>query len=375
MSRLRKRDTDLLFAFGSYRTRVVFINGMAPTGGGRRSAGLPSEGGHPPEGRFFESGRPALLVVDQNIFSLHSSRLVPDEAASVVSVPAGENSKSWEQAREILTRALQAGLDREGMIVGIGGGMVCDLAAFCASVYMRGCRLILVPTSLLAMVDASLGGKTAVNLEGLKNLVGTFYPAEEIRIRIDFLESLPDREFRSGLAEVIKTALLDDEELVTLLEVERERFLRRDLGLLSEAVRRCLIAKARVVEEDFHESGRRAILNLGHTFAHALEAASGLGVWTHGEAVAWGTARAARLGVLLGVTPGAHADRTLALLEAYGYRVESDAGVQPERLVAAMRADKKRRRGKLRLVLQRGIGDTVVQAVDETLILQSLKSG
>jgi 3-dehydroquinate synthase len=144
---------------------------------------------------------------------------------------------------------------------------------------------------------------------------------------------------------------------------------------MTELVRRCLTVKGRVVEEDFRERGRRAILNLGHTFAHALEAAAGLGVWSHGEAVAWGMARAARLGVFLGVTPADHAERTVRLLQAYGYSTDAAAGVAPTRLLAAMRADKKRRDGRLRLVLQRGIGDTVVQGVEERPILRSLEGG
>ena len=252
--------------------------------------------------------------------------------------------------------------------------MVGDLAAFCASVYMRGCRLVLVPTTLLAMVDAALGGKTAVNFEGFKNLVGTFYPAEEIRIWIGVLNSLSGRELLSGLAEAVKTALLGDEELLSLLQTRRRQLLAREPELLAEVVRRCLIVKAGVVEEDFREGGRRAILNLGHTFAHALEAVAGLGAWSHGEAVAWGMARAARLGRLLGVTPAGHAALIRGLLDEYGYRTAADSGVDPQRLVAAMGADKKRRQGRLRLVLQRGIGDTIVQSVDEAKIVESLES-
>jgi len=348
-------DGPMVFRFGGFESRVVF-------------AGGPAVAASAPTGF-------ALFVVDANLLHLRRRELAAPAGAEVATVAPGEDSKSWEGAREILQTAVKQRLDRDGTIVGIGGGVVCDLAAFCASVYMRGCGLVLVPTSLLAMVDAALGGKTGLNFEGFKNLVGSFYPAGEIRIWIEALSSLPERELLSGLAEAVKTALLGDRDLIALLEQNRRGLLSRQPELLGEVVRRCLAVKGRIVEEDFRESGRRAILNLGHTFAHALEAVAGLGAWSHGEAVAWGLARAARLGVLLGVTPREHAERTVELLGAYGYRTRADAGVAPELLVAAMRADKKRRGGRLRLVLQRGIGDTVVQAVEEALILRSLEDG
>jgi 3-dehydroquinate synthase len=292
-----------------------------------------------------------------------------------VEVAPGEGSKSWESARDILEAALERTLARDDTIVGVGGGVVCDLAAFCASVYMRGCNLILVPTSLLAMVDASLGGKTAVNFGGFKNLVGTFYPATEIRVWSGALSSLPERELLSGLSEAIKTALIGDPELLALLDRERRQLLACDLTLLETVVRRCLVVKGRVVEEDFREGGARAVLNLGHTFAHALEAAAGFGEWSHGEAVAWGMAQALRLGTRLAVTPREHAERVVALLDSYGYRTAASVGADPRRLIGAMRADKKRRDGSLRLVLQRGIGDTVVQVVEEAIVLESLQDG
>jgi 3-dehydroquinate synthase len=367
-------SSGLSFTFGGCVTRVAFLE---EEGAARPVADFPdSVGLRPAPGESGREARPSgLVVIDRSVRELHGRALSLPDDARVVSIPPGEGSKSWERARDVLQAAVRAGLDRDGTIIGVGGGMVCDLAAFCASLYMRGCRLVLVPTTMLAMVDAALGGKTAVNFEGFKNLVGTFYPAGELRISIAMLSTLPERELRSGLAEVIKTALLGDEGLVGILESERGRILRGDPVLLGELVRRCLIVKGRVVEEDFREVGRRAILNLGHTFAHALEAASGIGAWSHGDAVAWGMARAARLGGLLGVTPTAHAARTVGLLAAYGYRTGADAGVPPRQLLAAMRADKKRRDGRLRLVLQRAIGDTVVQGVEEALILRSLEGG
>ncbi|MBN1837392.1 MAG: 3-dehydroquinate synthase [Spirochaetales bacterium] len=349
----RKTAGPLEFRFGEFASRVEFVHD------GSTVLALPDG--------------PALIVADAGFLAARRRELALPAGASVVSVPPGEAGKSWERAGEILHSALERRLDRDGTILGVGGGVVCDLAAFCASVYMRGCGLVLAPTSLLAMVDATLGGKTGVNFGGYKNLVGTFYPAREIRIWIETLSSLPERELLSGVAEAVKTALLGDPELLSLLDRRRAALLGRDSGLLAQVVRRCLTVKGRIVEQDFREGGRRAVLNLGHTFAHALESVAGLGLWSHGEAVAWGLARAARLGELLGVTPDAHAAAIRAVLSAYGFRTGADAGVPPERLVEAMSADKKRRGGELRLVLQRGIGDTVVQAVAAPLVLETLR--
>ncbi len=238
----------------------------------------------------------------------------------------------------------------------MGGGVVCDLTAFAASLYMRGCRLTLMPTTLLAMVDAALGGKTAVNLGSAKNLVGTFYPAEELVIWIPALATLPQVELRCGLAEAIKTALLGDPELLALLRARRTDLLRGDPAALEETVYRCLAVKGRIVENDLRETGERAALNLGHTFAHALESATGFRRFRHGEAVAWGLGKALELGAALGVTERALAGRITALLEGYGFSLKNPPGLAPGTLLAAMRADKKRRAGGLRVVLLRAVG-------------------
>jgi 3-dehydroquinate synthase len=240
---------------------------------------------------------------------------------------------------------------------------------------MRGCRLTLMPTTLLAMVDAALGGKTAVNLAGAKNLVGTFYPAEELVIWVPALATLPPRELRCGLAEAIKTALLGDPALLELLRARRADLLRADPKPLGEAVRRCLAVKGRIVENDLRETGRRAILNLGHTFAHALESATGFRRYRHGEAVAWGLGRALDLGVALGVTDRALAAELKALLEAYGFELGNPSGVAARDLLAAMRADKKRREGSLRVVLLRAVGQPEVRAAAEEPVLAALERG
>jgi 3-dehydroquinate synthase len=301
-----------------------------------------------------------FILADSN-----TVRLLSEKADYVL--PAGEESKVWARLEEILAAMLGADLSRDSTVVVVGGGVVADVGSLAASLYMRGARLILVPTTLLSMVDAALGGKTGVNFGGYKNLVGTFYPAEEVRIGIGFVESLPEREYRSGLAEVIKTGLLGDEEVVEILESRREAIADRDFEVLEEAVWRCILVKGAVVERDLREGGIRAHLNLGHTFAHALESVQGFGAWTHGEAVAWGIARAMELGVRLGVTEDEHADRVFRLLSQYGFRTElmPDAA---DSLVAAMRKDKKRQGPTMRFILQRDAQDTVIEEVEAEVI-------
>jgi len=288
---------------------------------------------------------PEALVT---VFDSNTIRFGAD-ARGAVCLPAGETSKRWESVDTVLRRCAEAGMARDGTLAGVGGGVVCDLAAFAASLYMRGCRLVLVPTTLLAMVDASLGGKTGIDFLGYKNLVGTFYPAHRLVIAPSALEGLPDREYRSGLAEVIKTAIIGDAPLLDLLERERQRVMSRDADIVEEMIRRSLAVKGRIVQEDPREKGVRALLNLGHTFGHALEAATGFDGWTHGEAVAWGMGRAVAAGVRFGMTEPAFARRVRSLLQGYGYRLE--ANVSFEMLRPAFGLDKKRAGGVTRLVI------------------------
>ena len=309
----------------------------------------------------------ALWVTDANTDSIAGA---PEGVAKVV-LPVGEAAKSWPAVDRILRAAVEREIDRHGRFVGFGGGVVCDVAAFAASIYLRGVAVTLIPTSLLAMVDAAIGGKTGINFAGFKNMVGTFHAAEEVRVCEVTTHSLSEREFRSGLAEAIKAALLDDAELLEIFESQAEAILARNAPVLTEVIRRSILVKARVVESDYREGGRRAILNLGHTFAHALESVAGFGEWTHGEAVAWGIARAARLGEATGHTPAQHAERIIALLTRYGYRIEP-AVADPHALLEAMRHDKKRAEGAIRFVIPCGVGETVVEPVDEVTVLQGL---
>ena len=340
---------DLLFRFGEHETRVRF----SERGPGHELADTD-----------------VLAVFDRTVHRLYGS-----SSARAVVLPAGETAKTWRGAERILAAALEAGLGRDGRLVGVGGGVVCDLTAFAASLYMRGCRLTLYPTTLLAMVDAALGGKTALNLGRTKNLVGTFYPAEELVIWIPALSTLPPRELRCGLAEAIKTALVGDPDLLELLRSRRTGLLGGNADALGQAVRRCLAVKGRIVENDLREAGGRAVLNLGHTFAHALESATAFRRYRHGEAVAWGLGRALALGVALGITDRALAGELKALLEDYGFQLGNPPGVAPRDLLAAMRADKKRRAGELRVVLLRDVGRTEVRTVGEGPVLAALERG
>jgi 3-dehydroquinate synthase len=285
----------------------------------------------------------ALIVCDSN--TLYIAKKIAAENIPLVVLPPGEESKTWASVETVLRAAAERGLGRDGLFVGCGGGVVTDITAFAASIYMRGAALCLVSTTLLGMVDAALGGKTGFDLFGLKNLAGTFYPASFVYAPLESLSTLPEREWKSGMAELIKTALLD----------ETGDLFEKVAGTFSgaERVTDTLIAGAveingRIVEEDPRETGRRALLNLGHSFGHALEAAAGLGAVSHGEAVAWGMAKAAELGLAKGITPPEKAAAILKLLGGRSYEIRSPHPLIKESGVffAALAGDKKRRAGK-----------------------------
>lgn len=303
------------------------------------------------------------------VFDGNTARLFGEGVPDPVLLEDRDEAKTWSAVERVLLAALGRGMDRGGEVLAVGGGAVCDVAGFAASIYLRGVRLTLVPTTVTAMVDAALGGKTGINLRQGKNLVGTFYPAHTLVVVPRVVARLPAADYLDGLAEVIKTALLGDAELLLLLERRREAVLARDPELVREFVSRCIAVKARFVAHDLREERAepgpdgtsRAFLNLGHTFAHALESASGF-AWTHGAAVAWGMGRALRLGLRLGLTDATYASRVERLLRAYGYRLSAPE-VTPESLLAAMRADKKRSGSELRFVLQHDLERTELRAV------------
>ncbi len=258
---------------------------------------------------------------------------------------------------EYITRSLsRAGADRQSLVVAVGGGVVGDVAGFAASAYLRGVKLVHVPTTLVSQVDSSIGGKTGVNLPEGKNLVGSFYSPQLVLTDPDLLRTLSDREFRGGLAEVIKHAIIADAPMFTILEKDMEKILRRDRQSLGFLIPRNVEIKARVVSRDERESGLREILNFGHTFAHALEAVTKYRVYQHGEAVAWGMMAASFLGHELGLTRADDVSRIVSLIRRLG-SLPPWPRVQPVALLNAMRSDKKTRAGILRFVLSPRIGE------------------
>ena len=266
-----------------------------------------------------------------------------------------EAAKSLASVERIVRSLVKAGADRRAVVIAIGGGVVGDVAGYAAASYLRGVALVQVPTTLVAQTDSAIGGKTGVNLAEGKNLVGAFYPPKLVVVDTHVLKTLPQREFRGGLAEIIKYGVIADAKLFGFLERNFERVLTRDARSLEYLISRSAQIKAIVVSKDERESGLREILNFGHTFGHALESATAYKNYQHGEAVAWGMMAAAVYGHEIGVTPASDASRIVALLRRMG-KLPNWPRVAPKKLIGLMGADKKTRAGKLRFVLTPKIG-------------------
>jgi 3-dehydroquinate synthase len=287
-------------------------------------------------------------------------------------VPSGERSKSWAQAGELLEAFSDDELGRDSLVVALGGGVVGDLAGFVASTYLRGVPVVQVPTTLLAQTDSAIGGKTGVDLPRGKNLAGTFWQPAVVLADVACLDSLPAVEWRSGLAEVVKSAVLAGDEAFTSLERDAEALLRRDESAIMSAVVMAAGLKCRVVSGDEREAADREVLNYGHTLAHALERELGYGSVAHGAAVADGMRFAARLSVALGSCSRGWAQRQERLLDGLGLERISD-GCDPDALFAAMRSDKKARAGQVRFVLSSAPGAWMVEVVDESTLRRALE--
>ena len=295
----------------------------------------------------------------------------------------GEPYKTIESVLQIVSAALDHNAQRSAVFVGIGGGVITDMTAFAASIFKRGAHCELVPTTLLCMVDASVGGKTGCDFSSYKNMIGSFFPAQKIHVCPQFVLSLPDSEYRSGMAEVVKTALLYDPQLVTKLENTPSVLTDRTSPLVHEMIRICVSAKARVVEEDLTEKNIRMQLNLGHTFGHALESRAGLGTVSHGDAVAWGMARAVVLSERLHLCDKAFVERVKNLLASFGWEtgamhdtlknVFSTKKEAARSLYEAMKKDKKNASSKVRFVLQRNVGETVITEAEADDVLAVLE--
>ncbi len=287
-------------------------------------------------------------------------------------LPDGEQFKNWETLNSIFDALLKQRCERSTTLIALGGGVIGDMTGFAAACYQRGTPFVQVPTTLLAQVDSSVGGKTAINHPQGKNMIGAFYQPRLVLADIETLNTLPDRELRSGLAEVIKYGLIRDLPFFEWLEAHLDRLLARDAAALEYAVLRSCANKAEVVAADEREDGGRALLNLGHTFGHAIETGMGYGQWLHGEAVAVGTLMAAGLSRELGWLRDDELERIGSLLQraglpVYGPRMES------AQYLELMRHDKKVQDGRMRLVLLRGIGQAVLSAeVSDQAIVKAI---
>lgn len=274
----------------------------------------------------------------------------------VAAVPSGEPSKSIAQYEKLLDWMLERGADRRSVIIAIGGGVIGDLAGFVAASFARGIRFVQIPTTLLAMVDSSVGGKTGINLSGAKNMVGAFWQPDLVWVDTLAMQSLPDRSYLSGLAEVVKYGVIDDAAFFDYLDSNADALVARQGDVLRYAIEQSCLSKARVVNEDEREtSGRRAILNYGHTFAHAIEATAGYGTLLHGEAVSIGMQMAASLAIQLNLCDPAVLERQTKVLKACHLPITfADADIAA--MLPVMMRDKKVAHGNLRFILPTGIG-------------------
>ena len=331
-------------------------------------------------------GRHALLVSDSQVAPLYAARVRaalaaarPDAKLALHVFDAGEASKTLANFSGVIDALAALGATRDACVYALGGGVVGDLAGFAAACWMRGVDCVQLPTTLLAMVDSSVGGKTAVDIAQGKNLVGAFHPPRAVVADTATLRSLPPRELRAGFAEVIKYGAIVDGAFLDWLDANADGLLAGDDALLAQAIARSCAHKAAIVERDPFERGERALLNFGHTFGHAIEteqaALNGYGSGlNHGEAVAVGMVLAAQLSTALGMAGAADGERLRTLLQRYGLPTALPDGLDPAALVAHMRLDKKAQGSGLRFVLWDGAGKARVMAdVDEAKVLATLK--
>jgi 3-dehydroquinate synthase len=316
-------------------------------------------------------GRHALVVTDAHVAPLYLDRVragLASRARDALVLPAGESSKTLASSGRIFDALATLGASRDAAIIALGGGVIGDLAGFAAACWMRGIDFVQMPTTLLAMVDSSVGGKTGVNVEAGKNLVGAFHQPRAVVADTATLATLPPREYAAGLAEVVKYGAIGDAAFFAWLEANADALLAQDAGTVGEAIAFSCAYKAGVVARDERETGERALLNFGHTFGHALEAERGYGELLHGEAVAVGMVVAATLSARLGRAPAEAAERLARLLTRFGLPTAMPAA-NADALLARMRLDKKNLGGRIRLILWRGIGRAeIVPDVEETAI-------
>ncbi|MEM7376453.1 MAG: 3-dehydroquinate synthase [Pseudomonadota bacterium] len=324
-------------------------------------------------------GRQVLVVSNAQIakhYAAHLTDALSDRETHTVLLPEGEQHKTLAAIDSIVDALIERAFDRECTLVALGGGVVGDITGFAAASYQRGVHFVQVPTSLLAQVDSSVGGKTGVNHSRGKNMIGAFHQPQSVLIDLSTLDTLSTREFRAGMAEVIKYGLALDADFLDWIEANMAALLAREHGALEYAVATSCAIKARVVAADEREAGQRALLNLGHTFGHAIETHTGYSSWLHGEAIATGMCLAARLAEREGLIDCALRLRTEALFEQAELPTEPPHNLDAETLLELMARDKKARAGQIRLVLPVGVGKSVttseysrkniVQLIDKT---------
>ena len=321
--------------------------------------------------RPYLAGGSAAIVTNDVVAPLYLGkvrRALQAARVTEIVIPDGEQAKSWQGVEQVVDALLAARLGRDGLVVALGGGVVGDLAGFAAAIYQRGVAFVQVPTTLLAQVDSAVGGKTAINHPRGKNMIGAFHQPCAVVSDVATLDTLPDRELRAGLAEVIKHGFALDAAFVDWLEANVEKILARERGALVHAIRRSCELKARIVAEDERESGSRALLNFGHTFGHAIEAGAGYGTWLHGEAVAAGMVMAAELSALMGHLSKSEVSRVRSLLKRAGLPVAGPA-LTPERFMELMSLDKKAAKGKTRFVVLEGVGRAALKSgIDDAAV-------
>ena len=319
-------------------------------------------------------GDDCLIVTNETVGPLYLAQLkanLPGKTVASIELPDGEAYKTTDTLHTVLDKLVEIGANRDTTVVALGGGVVGDVAGFAAASYMRGVGFVQVPTTLLAQVDSSVGGKTGINHAQGKNLIGAFYQPGVVLIDTDTLRTLPDRELKAGLAEVIKYGAIADAEFFGWLEDNIDNLLNGDATALAYAIERSCTIKAEVVAEDEHESGRRAILNYGHTFGHAIENSLGYGEWLHGEAVAAGMVMAARLSGI----DASDQERLSALIDKAGLPVAPPA-IAADVLLEAMSRDKKVQKKAVRFVLLKELGDAYLSSdVDKDLLLDICGAG
>lgn len=324
------------------------------------------------------SAAAALIVTNSTVAPLYGERLRRAlashyRAVHTVELPDGEQHKNWDTLNRIFDALLSSGCDRKTVIFALGGGVVGDMAGFAAACYMRGVPFVQVPTTLLAQVDSSVGGKTAINHPLGKNMIGAFYQPLRVVADLATLASLPHRELVAGLAEVIKYGPIADDAFLGWIEQHLPDLLARDPAALAHAVRRSCELKAAVVAVDEREAGLRAILNFGHTFGHAIEAGLGYGEWLHGEAVGCGMVMAADLSVRLGLVDRRYAERLTALIERAGLPVRGPR-LGAERYIELMQVDKKAEAGQMRFVVIEAPGRAATRSAPMRLVRDVLES-